>query len=77
MSFKKIDMWTIICDGCGKTSGDNSEFAGWTEKFAAEDEATLFAGFIKEGDKHYCPDCTVYDEDKDDWAPKKPEADHA
>lgn len=71
MSIKEITMYTVECDSCGTTSGDNSEFAGWTEKFAALDEATAFAGFIEHEEKHYCPNCTQWNEDESELIPKE------
>lgn len=62
MSIKKIEMYTVICDVCGKDSADRSEFAGWNDKSYAEDIADC-ASFAKEGDNHYCSDCFEYDDD--------------
>jgi len=62
MSIVPIKMYTVKCDGCGKKSGDDNQFAGWTDESVAEDDA-IEGGWIIEGKSHYCGDCHYYDDD--------------
>jgi len=59
---KQVKMWTIECDNCHTTSGENSEFSCWNEDAVALEDA-LEAGWIEYYNKHYCPKCYVIDEE--------------
>jgi len=59
---KEIPMYTVICDGCGKDSNADADFAAWGCKMYASDVA-MEADYIREGDEHYCPDCYSYDDE--------------
>lgn len=61
---KEVTMYTVECDRCKKTSGEDSEYAGWGDKDYAVEEA-MSDDWIEHTDgKHYCPDCyTINDED--------------
>lgn len=65
---KTIEMYTVICDWCGKDSASD-EHSGWNDKNYAE-EVAKYAAFAKIGDRHYCPDCYEYD-DNDEIIIKK------
>lgn len=57
---KEVTMYTVQCDNCKCTSGDNSDYAAWE----GEESALIDAhedGWVKVDDKHYCPDCYYYD----------------
>jgi len=59
---KEVQMFTIICDGCGKDVNEDSEFSAWTDlqpsKDKAEDE-----GWYCDEDAHYCSSCHELDDD--------------
>ena len=59
---KAIEMYTVICDGCGKDSNEDAHFAAWGCEIYASDVA-MEADYISEGDEHYCPDCYEYDDE--------------
>jgi hypothetical protein len=59
---KEIEMYTVICDGCGKDSNEHAPYAAWGCKQHALDIA-MEADYLIEGDEHYCPDCYEYDDE--------------
>ena len=59
---KSIEMYTVICDGCGKDSNEDAHFVAWGCKIYAEDVA-MEADLIREGVEHYCTDCFEYDDE--------------
>jgi hypothetical protein len=58
---KTIEMYTVICDGCGKDVCGGKEYSAWGDVFAVEDIAQK-CDWIKHEDKHYCTDCYEYDD---------------
>jgi hypothetical protein len=69
---KEVTMFTVICDNCGKSSGDNADYSCWNDKESAWDVASE-SGWIH-GDTreiHYCPYCyQIDDNDNVILAPK-------
>jgi hypothetical protein len=59
---KKVEMYTVICDNCGKDSNADSEYSCWGDDLYAEEVAMEF-DWQKEDEKHYCTDCFEFDED--------------
>lgn len=59
---KEILMYTVVCNNCGKDVNEGADFCAWNDKGFAQDVAAE-AGWIKDGDEHYCPDCVSYDDD--------------
>ena len=62
MSIQKVEMFTVICDNCGKDVNKDAEYSAWNDETFAEDIA-MEADWIKENDKHYCPKCYEYDDE--------------
>jgi hypothetical protein len=62
MSIKKVEMFTVICDNCGKSADEGSEYSCWNEDTFAEVIA-MESGWLAENDLHYCPDCFDYDDE--------------
>jgi len=60
MSFKKVEMFTVICDRCGLNAFEHTEFSGWCDKYQALDEAEG-EDFVEIDSKHYCNDCWEWD----------------
>lgn len=54
-------MFTVVCDNCGKDVNEGEEYSCWNDIMFAEDIA-MEVGWIKEDDRHYCPDCFTYDD---------------
>jgi len=60
---EKVEMYTVVCDNCGEDAGaDSDDGSCWSDKAVAE-EIALESEWIKEGEKHYCPDCWSRDDD--------------
>lgn len=57
-----VKMYTVVCDNCGDDIGANSEYSCWNDETYAEENA-MDSDWIREGKKHYCPDCYTYDDD--------------
>jgi hypothetical protein len=59
----RMDYYTVKCDNCGKLYADEySGYSAWNDENGAMEYASE-ADWIKEDDKHYCPDCYEYDDD--------------
>lgn len=56
---QEVTMYTVVCDNCKKSAGENSEYAAWSDESSAKDVA-MDSGYITEGKKHYCSDCFFY-----------------
>lgn len=59
---KKVQMFTVVCDNCKVDAFEGQEITCWNNKEFTEDVA-VESGFIKDGDKHYCPECAYYDDE--------------
>jgi len=57
----KLEMYTLICDNCKESIGETEEFNCWSDESMVE-EVTSENGWLKEGDRHYCPKCYSYDD---------------
>lgn len=60
--YKKVSMWTVVCDGCGKDLNERAEIAAWKEKEANVLDCEA-QGWLIMGDVHYCPNCYYFDID--------------
>jgi hypothetical protein len=60
---KEVQMYTVICDNCGKDCCEGSEYSCWNDSAAARDVA-MDDNWTEDRDfdKHYCPDCWSYDD---------------
>ena len=59
---KSIEMFTVVCDNCGKSADEGTDYAGWNDKEYAKDIA-MEANWVNENDKHFCTNCYEYDDD--------------
>jgi len=58
----RLDYYTVVCDNCGKQYCDEQNgYSAWNYEHAAMEYASE-EGWLKEDDKHYCPDCYEYDD---------------
>ena len=64
---KEVKMYSVICDRCGRILEDG---AFWEDKSSAISYA-LKSKWAEIGDKHYCPDCYEFDDELDEYVPKK------
>lgn len=58
---KELKMYTVVCDKCGISADDGTEYSCWSDESFAWDVASD-SSWIEEQDKHYCPDCYFYDD---------------
>ena len=65
-----ITVFTVICDRCQKDHNKGNEVCGYNNSSFAEDCATDDDWKEIEG-KHYCPECYFYDDNSDQFSPKK------
>lgn len=65
---KAVTMYSVVCDRCGRILEDDC--ISWTDKQSARSYA-LESGWIEISDKHYCPDCYEFDDELDEYVPKK------
>lgn len=61
---KEIKMYSVVCDRCGKS------IITWTDICSAREQAWE-SKWIEIGDKHYCPDCYEFDDELEEYVPKK------
>lgn len=68
---KEVTMYSVVCDRCGKPFID--EFNGivaWLDEGTAKEQA-MESEWAEIGNKHYCPDCYEFDDELDEYVPKK------
>ena len=68
---KPVTMYSVVCDRCGKQFVD--EFNGivaWLDEGTVKEQA-MESEWVEIGDKHYCPDCYEFDDELDEYVPKK------
>ena len=68
---KPVTMYSVVCDRCGKPFID--EFNGivaWLDEGTAKEQA-MESEWAEIDDKHYCPDCYEFDDELDEYVPKK------
>lgn len=64
---KEVKMYQVVCDRCGRFLEDA---AVWDYKNRAIAYA-INSRWTEIGDKHYCPDCYEFDDELDEYVPKK------
>lgn len=67
---KPVTMYSMVCDRCGKTLVYDDYITAWTDERSTR-EVAQDSEWMNIDDKDYCPDCYEYDEDIDDYKPKK------
>lgn len=63
MSFKEVQMWTVVCDCCGEEA-DYGDYSAWADQGCALETAE---GFAVVGDEHLCGACWCWPEDLPDY----------
>lgn len=61
--FKEVTTWTVMCDCC-EAEYEYEEFAAWTEKSSAIENADEWQSV---GDLHLCDECWCWPEDLPDY----------
>lgn len=67
---KPVTMYSVICDRCGKTFGEDDGIIAWVDECTTREQA-MESEWIEIGDKQYCPDCYEFDDELDEYVPKK------
>lgn len=67
---KPVTMYSVICDRCGKIYGEDDGIIAWTDEGTAKEQA-LESERLEIGGKHYCPDCYEFNDELDEYVPKK------
>lgn len=58
---QKVEMFTVQCDNCKITSGQDAEFSCWgDDAYAIQDAEDN--DWIENKGNHYCPDCYSYND---------------
>ena len=66
---KTLTMYSVVCDRCGKIF-ETDGCISWTDK-----QSSIYYALASEwkeiGDNHYCPDCYEFNDELDEYVPKK------
>ena len=60
---KIMQMYTVVCDGCGVYSNDGEEIVAWTDEPSAVEVAENQDWETING-RHYCPMCCENEEEE-------------
>lgn len=66
---KPVTMYSVVCDRCGKTFGEDDDIIAWTDICTAREQA-MESEWVEIGDNHYCPDCYDFDDELYEYVPK-------
>lgn len=69
MSIQTKEMYTVICDNCGKDVGQGAEYSCWSDAEFAEEQA-MEGEWIEKDNLHFCPQCYELDEETDEYVIK-------
>ena len=58
---KLVTMYSVVCDRCRKTFCEGDTTITGADKKSARGYA-LESGWVEIGDKHYCPDCSKFND---------------
>ena len=67
---REVTMYQAVCDGCGKPCAEIGGIMAWANRESAR-IAAREAGWLIVNHETYCPDCVEYDEENDEYKPKK------
>jgi len=57
---KKVTMYSVVCDRCGKVFSAD-DIVAWSDEYAANEQA-IKSGWLERKVKHYCSNCCGYEE---------------
>jgi hypothetical protein len=75
VTVQEVTMYRVVCNRCGYSAQDGSDYYAWIEPGQAVDDADGDDWLIRD-DGHWCRDCVVFDDGLDAYIPKpalKPE----
>lgn len=68
---RPVTLYEGVCDGCGKQlEYDDGAITAWGDKLDVS-ELMQDSDWLEINDKHYCPDCYEYNDELDEYVPKK------
>lgn len=72
MSLRSVEMWQVVCDGCGSVAQECkfSEYWAWADTDSAISDAEAGHGWLIQSGQAFCPDDIEYDEEADEYRPK-------
>jgi hypothetical protein len=69
MSFREVTMWTVVCDRCGKSADEDTDYVAWSDKDGAGVVAEGVDWLITHDNEHYCLDCVTWNSAEDELIP--------
>lgn len=69
---QKVEMYQAVCDRCGRPCFETSGIVAWESTESAR-IAAWESGWMSINHGLYCPYCYEYDEETDEYKPKKKE----
>ena len=70
MSYRKVEMYSLFCDSCGKMYVDGNDFCAWGDSDMDDHEESEWSDL---DDKHYCPRCHTIDQNGEVLVNAKPD----
>jgi hypothetical protein len=71
MSLESRPYWTVLCDGCQRDAFADDDCTAYRDaKFALEVLRETGWWLITGDGRHYCADCCVWDEERDERVPR-------
>ena len=67
---REVTMYQAVCDGCGKPCAETGRIMAWANRESAR-IAAWQSGWLIVNHETYCPNCVEYDEETDEYKPKK------
>ena len=55
MSIEAVEMYRVVCDRCGVSADEGTDYCCWTDAEGAE--ASMNDDWLSTEGKHYCGDC--------------------
>jgi hypothetical protein len=62
MGIEKLQMYTCVCDCCGVSADEDTDYSCWNDESVARDVA-MNADWLVEKGMDYCPKCYYYDDE--------------
>jgi len=72
MAIIEVTMYRLVCDRCGKSAQDGTDWYAWSDEDGAVNDAED-NGWLMRDDGHWCNHCTRYDEERDEYVPDRQE----
>lgn len=69
MSLESVLMWRLTCDRCHEGVSDDDYWA-YTDESSCFEIAADCNWLITDDGRHYCPECTTWDEEGDERVPR-------